>query len=139
MAGKRKILTLEQRVDCLKKFDDCVSSCRAIALELGCGKTQIAAIRADKANVLRDWEAGCRANIKNKKRKTVYDELNCFVWEWFCTARSKQLPVSGQLIQEKARMLAVSLGHNRFSASNGWLEAWQKWFSVRFAALQRSG
>jgi len=54
MAGKRKILTLEQRVDCLKKFDDGVS-CRAIALELGCGKTQIAAIRADKANVLRDW------------------------------------------------------------------------------------
>jgi len=68
MARKRMILTLEHRVDCLKKFDDGVS-CRAIALELGCGKTQIPAIRADKANVLRDWEAGCRANIKIKKRK----------------------------------------------------------------------
>jgi hypothetical protein len=134
MAGKRKILTLEQRVDVLKKFDAGVS-CRAIALQLGCGKTQIAAIRVDKANVLRDWEAGCSANIKIKKRKTVYEELNCFVWEWFCTARSKQLPVSGRLIQEKARMLAVSLGHNDFTASNGWLEAWQRRFSVRLATL----
>jgi len=32
-------------------------------------------------------------------------------------------------------MLAVSLGHNSFSASNGWLEVWQKRFSVRLATL----
>jgi len=38
--------------------------------------------------------------------------------------KATPLLVSGRLIQEEARMLAVSLGHNGFSASNGWLEAW---------------
>ena len=56
MAGKCKLLTLEQHVDIVKKFESGVS-CHAIALELGCSMTQIAGIRADIANILRAWEA----------------------------------------------------------------------------------
>ena len=82
----------------LKKLDSGVS-CRALAVEIGCGKTQITRIRAEKDSIMKDWGLGCRADLNVKKRKTVYDQLNCLVWEWFCTARSKQLPVSGRLIQ----------------------------------------
>ena len=89
MACKRKVLTLEQRVNVWKKLDSGVS------VEIGCGKTQITRIKADKDSIMKDWGSGCRADLKVKKRKTVHDQLNCLVWEWFCTARSKQLPVSG--------------------------------------------
>ncbi|KAI0211496.1 Isocitrate dehydrogenase [NADP] cytoplasmic [Lamellibrachia satsuma] len=69
------------------------------------------------------------------EKKTMYEDLNSLVWEWFCTARSKELPVSGKLIQEKAMMLSLEMGHDDFSASNRWLQAWQKCHNVKWAAL----
>lgn len=97
--GKRKILSLDQRVDVLKRLDN-GHSCRTIAKEVGCGKTQIGRIRSERAAILREWESGGRSDLKYvKRRKTVYDDLNGLVWDWFCTARSKELPVSGKLIQ----------------------------------------
>ena len=29
------------------------------------------------------------------------------------------------IFQEKATMLSLEMGHDEFTASNGWLEAWQ--------------
>ena len=49
------------------------------------------------------------------------------VWQWLCTARSKNMHVTGRLmIQDKASMFSIELGHNAFSASNGWLDAFKR-------------
>ena len=32
-------------------------------------------------------------------------------------------------------MLSLEMGHDEFTASNGWLEAWQKRHGVKWAAL----
>jgi hypothetical protein len=48
-------------------------------------------------------------------------DLNKKVWKWFCDARQRNIPVSGKLIQEKAVIESVALGHDDFTASNGWL------------------
>ena len=98
MASKRKILTLRQRVYVIKRLDAGLSV-RAVALEVGCGKTQIGCILGQKADIMKDLEAGCRADLNIKRRKTQNEELNGLVWDWFCTARSKELPVSVKLIQ----------------------------------------
>ena len=91
--GKRKVLSLQQRVDVLRRLDSGVS-CRAIAKDISCR------IRSEREAVMREWETGGRSDLKYvKKRKTIYDQLNLLVWEWFCAARSKELPVSGRLIQ----------------------------------------
>ena len=34
-----------------------------------------------------------------KSRKTIYEDLNLKVWEWFCDARSRNVPLSGKMIQ----------------------------------------
>ena len=71
---------------------------------------------------MKQWESGARGEQKYlKRRKTTYEELNSLVWDWFCAARSKDHPVSGSLIQEKALTLSVEMGHDDFTASNGWL------------------
>jgi hypothetical protein len=47
------------------------------------------------------------------------------VYEWFVTQRSKNIPVSGPLLQERARQSRQELGGataDHFKASNGWLE-----------------
>ncbi|GBN15322.1 hypothetical protein AVEN_246412-1 [Araneus ventricosus] len=42
--------------------------------------------------------------------------------KWFRSARAKNIPVSGVLLQEKAREVGESLELETFKASNGWLE-----------------
>ena len=132
---KRKVLDLEQRVAVLKKIDS-GQSCRKIANELGVGKTQIKGILYDREDITKQWEAGERTDRKYAKfRKVGYEEIDKVMWEWFTRARAKNIPVSGKLIQEWALMYATEFGHSAFTASNGWLEKWQKRHNVRMAVL----
>ena len=76
--------------------------------------------------------AGEPSNKKyTKVRKTGYKEIDEVVWEWFTRARTKNIPVTGKLIQERAIMYASELGIDQFSGSNRWLEKWQKCHNVR--------
>ena len=94
MSTTRKILTLHDRVAGLKRLDS-GTSCRMIAAELHCIKTQVGRIRLDRMAIRAEWSSG---GWPVKRRKTTYEELNNLVWEWFTTSRSKDLPVSGCLI-----------------------------------------
>ena len=51
--GKRKILTVDDRVVVLKRIDS-GESCRSIAAAVNCGKTQISRIRNDRAAIMKD-------------------------------------------------------------------------------------
>ena len=92
----------------------------------------------DREDTTKRWEAGERTDRKYRKlRKLGYEELDRVVWEWFKQARAKNIPVSGKLIQEHALMYATDLGHASFTASNGWLEKWQKCHNVMAVYLER--
>ena len=97
---KRKVLSLEARMDVLKRLDS-GQSCRSVAMLCGCGKSQIARVRQERAEIEREWASGGRCDLKYLKRrkKTMYEDLNGLVWDWFCTARSKELPISGRMLQ----------------------------------------
>jgi hypothetical protein len=132
---KRKFLNLEDRVNVVnrnKKGETAI----AIAKSLGVGKTQIQGIIRDKDDILKRWESGDNAEgMRAKRQKTPYSEVNDKVWDWFLEARKKNIPITGKLIQEKAIMLSVELGHNDFVASNGWLDRWLKRNNVKSACL----
>ncbi|KAK7096089.1 hypothetical protein V1264_005433 [Littorina saxatilis] len=113
---KRKCLTLEERVDVIKKLDKGLSVPK-VADELNCGKTQMSNIKADRTQILSQWESGARSTAKCvKRRKTTYDELNEELFEWFSTARSKNLPMNGPLLQVVRNRLRLSLARS-FSLS----------------------
>ena len=77
--NKRKVLSLAQRMDVLRRLDS-GQSCRMIAKEVGCGKTQISRIRLERTAISSEWETGGRPDMKYvKRRKTVYEELNNLV------------------------------------------------------------
>ena len=102
LSAKRKVLGLQERVTVLKWLKG-GRSCRAIAAELDCGKTQISRIKMDKEAIMAEWNAGTRLDLKYvKRRKTVYEDLNNLVWAWFATARSKKQQVSGRAIQVRS-------------------------------------
>ena len=136
MAGrKRKILTLQERVKVVDRLEK-GESARMIATSLAVGKTQIQAIASDKVEIKRRWQEGENGKRKyGKQRKCGYPDLDDAVWSWFCEARSRNIPMSGRLIQEKAAVLATAIGHDDFTASNGWLDRWKTRHNVRCSVL----
>ena len=118
MASKRKCLTLEERVKCIKLLDSGKSS-RVVAAELGVGRTQIQGILKRKPEILDDYEANGNLSLKRPKRDTDYSEINSLTYRWFLDATSRMIPVNGPLLQEKAKSFAADLGFSEFKASNG--------------------
>ncbi|GBM71365.1 hypothetical protein AVEN_35346-1 [Araneus ventricosus] len=68
-------------------------------------------------------------------RHEKYVDINETVLEWFKTVRSKKIPVSGPMIQHKAKELANALGIENFSASNGWLDRFRIRNNITFRSL----
>eukprot|EP00815_Leptocylindrus_aporus_P004797 CAMPEP_0116059018 /NCGR_PEP_ID=MMETSP0322-20121206/5552_1 /TAXON_ID=163516 /ORGANISM="Leptocylindrus danicus var. apora, Strain B651" /LENGTH=251 /DNA_ID=CAMNT_0003543331 /DNA_START=1 /DNA_END=756 /DNA_ORIENTATION=- len=60
------------------------------------------------------------------------NELNSLVFRWFSLARVQGFPISGPILQEKARQLAKKLGNESFNASDGWLTSWKRKYNVSF-------
>ena len=43
--------------------------------------------------------------------------------------------MSGKLLQEKALLVSLELGHDNFTASNGWLESFKNWYNITASCL----
>lgn len=136
---QRKVLTLKERIDILRRVEG-GRSCRSVAAEFEVGKTQIQKIVQQKEDLLKQWAEGGNSLRKyTKRRRSPYEDLDIVVWEWFVRARSKNIPVSGRLLQERAKQYSLELGYESFSASNGWLQRWQTRHNVRMAVLSGEG
>jgi hypothetical protein len=55
---------------------------------------------------------------------------NKVVWEWFTNARSKNIHISGSMVQSEALAVAKSLGNDQFKASTGWLDSFKKRYNI---------
>lgn len=136
---KRKILCLEERVKVLKLCER-GESCRKVASDFGVGKTQIQAIMKNKDEIMKHWDGGVAGERKIlTARRCAYGDLNEKVYAWFCSARAKNLPVSGKLLQEKALLYSVEMNHDDYSASNGWLYRFQKRYNIKCSVLSGEG
>ena len=65
---------------------------------------------------------------KNTKLSRLHHQspLNTLVFRWFSLARSQGFPISGPIMQEKAKQIALLLGVENFQASVGWLQSFKK-------------
>ena len=135
--SKQKVLSLLERVKIVERSDK-GESCLAIARSLGVGKTRIQSIIREKESIKRRWQAGESGEGKTSKiKKTALATIDDGVWNWFCEARRRNIPVTGRLIQEKALCLSLDEGIDDFQASNGWLSKWMKSRNVHHASLSR--
>ena len=92
---------------------------RKAAGKVRCGKTQIQSILLNKEEIIKDLEA----NVSSKKKRcrgVNNDEIEKTLLDWFWKGRSKNIPVTGSMLQEKARRIAdaLSLSQEDFKASN---------------------
>lgn len=130
---KGEVLSLELRVEVIRESSSGLSQ-RALALKFNCSKTQIQNILKDKDRLLREWKEG-GSQFAKRKRRQKNENVNNFVWEWFKEARAKGLPLSGPILQEKAREFAAFFNIGKFNASNGWLDSFKKRHNIVFREI----
>jgi hypothetical protein len=82
---------------------------------------QVFNTRKQKNKIMNEWLQG-NGQMKRKVKVTGKEEINKVVWEWFTNARSKNIHISGPMVQNEALAVPKSLGNDQFKASTGWLD-----------------
>lgn len=86
-----------------------------------------------KDEIQRLWSQTKNANAKTIS-KTMYENINKAVYEWYESAQAENKPVTRLILQQKARQLSTSpaINDKSFKASNGWLESFIKRHGITF-------
>jgi hypothetical protein len=73
-----------------------------------CGKTQVYNTLKQKDKIMNKWLQG-NGRMKRKAKVTGNEEINEVVCEWFTNAISKNIHISGPMVQSEALAVAKSL------------------------------
>lgn len=131
---KRKELSLAEKIKVIKASEG--QSQRQIDASFDIPKTTVSNILKRKVDLLDAYDSNQSPQRKRVCIRTDRSvELDKSVFEWFSRKRALNLPVSGPLLQEKARDLAEKLGITDFKASNGWLEKFKSCHNISFQTI----
>ena len=122
---KRHELPLEQKILLIKDNNDGNGlSIRKLADKYSVSKSSVANILTRREEYQQDYLTNTNKGIKRKLKGGTGKHIDEILFEWFTAQPAKHIPISGPLLQEKARQIAEELGlqPDEFKASNGWLE-----------------
>ena len=129
---ERKNLTLAEKLNVLKDSEH--MSQRAVAAKYAISLGTVNRVRKRKLDLESLADMNCGSCVKRIRLSSNVD-INEQVWQWFTAARAKHIPVSGPILQEKARNIAKELQQPDFKASNGWLEKFRTRYNISFRIL----
>ena len=78
-------------------------------------------------------EAGSSTTIIKRTHRVQFPELDTVLYDWFLSFE-QQVPMSGDLIKEKAVIIFLALYPKEekiLKFSNGWLEAWKVRYKIK--------
>ncbi|KAG8225778.1 hypothetical protein J437_LFUL005737, partial [Ladona fulva] len=67
---------------------------------------------------------------RKREKDSKHSDLNHIVFEWFSSVRAENIPISGPILQEKAKDMAEI--HKIDCFSNGWLQSFRKRHGIIF-------
>ena len=129
--NRRQELSFAERIQVISARKS-GKSMRQLAVQFGCGKTQILNILGQRELYLREWdekEAELNPHISSRKRRsrvTGNEETNRLVWDWYNAQKDLGIRVTGPMLQREARSIARTLEISNFAASNGWLDSFRR-------------
>uniref|UniRef100_A0A2S2QB75 Tigger transposable element-derived protein 6 n=1 Tax=Sipha flava TaxID=143950 RepID=A0A2S2QB75_9HEMI len=136
MASKRKHLTLTEKIKLLDFYQKENVSARTLADKFGIGRTQATDLIKNRETILKLWKSHGNDQMKTtKRRKTESGNINEVVYEWFCAARAKNIPISGPILKEKALQVSKEFKCENFKASNGWLDKFKSCYNISFKVV----
>ena len=140
---KRSVLDLETKLEIVKELEKGTSQ-RTVDDKFGVAKSTVADIWKDRKKIADAIASSESPSFSNKKRCIIrhrkFDLVDEACWKWFCQQRSKGAPVSGVLLQEKARSFFAKLypdaDPQSFKGSTGWLTKFNKRHGIKNIQLR---
>lgn len=121
---KLKILTIREKVKIISQIDGGKRKID-VAREFNIPPSTLTAILKKKEKILLKSRTSENLNIK-KIRNTTHQQLEEAVMLFIDQSRSLNIPLTGAIIQQKAKIYADKLGVINFKASDGWLSKLKK-------------
>ena len=119
----RKQLNFETKIKIIRSIE---RGCKQtdLAREYGVSRAMISALYKNKEQIIEAIASLPKTSIKS--RESNQKHLDAALLIWFTTQRSKNLPISGLTLLEKANTLALSLSIPNFKCSTGWIDRFKK-------------
>lgn len=131
---KRKQFTLEDKVKIInevnagkKKID--------VAKEFDIHRSTLNTIWNDRTKIQGKLHDKTMGPLRKKMRPALYEDVEKALFIWFQDVRSRNIPISGPTVQQKAKDLAELLHHENFTASDGWLHRFRNRFGISAKAI----
>ena len=123
MATKRKLnlKSIEDKYNALCAVEKGVKSKSEIAKEYGVPSNTLSTWLKNAEKIKKAYESECFGASRKKMRLAKHEDVEKALYQWLLAARSDNIPISGEILKEKAEQLAVKLGETDFKCSNGWL------------------
>ena len=133
---KRKVVDLETKYNALKEVSLGKKSKQAIAQEAGVPPCTLSHWIKDRLKI-EDAFTQSKYGPKRKRMKTSrWEDLDEAVDIWLREKRSKNVHISGTLLQETARDLAAKMGIEDFKGGNGWLSGFKERKGLSLRTIQ---
>lgn len=129
MSGRtREVLTLADKIKILEEVDKHVGSRVELARRLNLPITTLNTIVYKRAKIeLNAAKCGPLAKKRSRIQEGKHRELETLLLEFFNQSRASNMPISGPILMEQAKELALKLEiDEEFVASSGWLHKFKK-------------
>ena len=120
-------LNLQQRVELINYAKNNPNAgYRKVADKFSMGRTQTQKMLSTKQEILSQYETSMKPGHQKRVRPAKYSDVNDALWERYSLCRQSNIPVSGTMLQEEARLIVEKMKIEGFSMSNGWLQSLKK-------------
>ena len=128
----RNVLELDTKLEIIRIIDEENLTYENVAKKFCIGRSTVGDIYKSKEKYIAAKEKHYNPRAKIIVTENEFGSLiDSRVYQWFCGARARNLPVSGDLLKQKARLVADSINSEKpFLASNGWLCRFQKRYQI---------
>jgi len=122
MSNKRslKCLNVGDKLKIIKEVEKGVKRKKDIAADFNIPANTLSSILKNKDKIVKNIEDSSCSPQRKKLKVSNFPQIEDAMLKWIHRARDHNLPVSGPLIQEKAKEFAQELGLE-FHGSSGWL------------------
>ncbi|XP_066155295.1 tigger transposable element-derived protein 3-like [Euwallacea fornicatus] len=132
---QKQFLSLQQKIKVLEVREQEKLSVRQLAVRFKIGKTQVAEIIKNRENLMKKWYSNTNVDEKRSFLKSQGLKIDQLCYKWFVESRNKGIPLTGPLVQAKAKEISETLGNKNFSASTGWLNRFRTRHNIAFKTI----
>lgn len=129
-----KSLELSTKVEIIEKVEAGSKQVK-MCEDYGLNKQTVSNIIANKQKIREAYEKNTVSSGRKRIRLAKHDDLDQALSKWYTQMRARNIPITGPLLMEKAKMFADMLKIEDFKASTGWLDHFKKRHGLSFKVI----